>query len=106
MLLIGETRAFWLKVPYVAPSGVNGPQLDAIFTADAEPAAWTQRLSHLGFTHLLVSNSEIERWHTQYGYLSLPPGQGEKLSAWMHTLQKLFDDGRGAVLLDLRRAAH
>jgi Dolichyl-phosphate-mannose-protein mannosyltransferase len=102
VLVIGETRAFWLSVPYIAPSAYNGPQLDQIFGGDSGPEAWNLEFSRLGLTHLLVSNSEIERWHRQYGYLNLSPAQTEKLNHWMQGLPKSFDDNRGNVVLSLR----
>jgi hypothetical protein len=101
VLLIGETRAFWLNVPYIAPSVFNGPQLDQIFGGETGPDDWSQKLAGLGLTHLLVSNSEIERWHHQYGYLNLNKAQSEKLNEWIQKLTKVFDDNRGNVVLAL-----
>jgi len=105
VLLIGETRAFWLRVPYIAPSAYNGAQLDEIFGGDTGPETWNQRFSHLGLTHLLVSNSEIDKWHKQYGYLNLSPTQAEKVNEWMQGLSRIFDDNRGNVVLSLRPAS-
>jgi hypothetical protein len=101
VLLIGETKAFWLNVPYIAPSVYNGRQLERIFGGDAEPEEWTQELSRLGLTLLLVSHSEIDRCHRQYGYLNLSSAQMEKLNRWLEGLPKYFDDKRGNVVLGL-----
>jgi len=101
VLLIGETKAFWLNVPYIAPSVYNGRQLERIFGGDAEPEEWTRELSRLGLTLLLVSHSEIDRCHRQYGYLNLSPAQMEKLNRWLEGLPKYFDDKRGDVVLGL-----
>jgi hypothetical protein len=105
VLLIGETRAFWLHVPYIAPSAFNGGQLDQIFGANTNPDDWMRELSRLGLTHLLVSHSEIERWHKQYRYLDLDTTQAEKFKQWMQRLPRLFDDGRGNVVLALSNPA-
>lgn len=102
VLLIGETRAFWVNVPYIAPSAFNGPQLDAILGGDSNPDDWTKEFSRLRLTHLLLSNSEIERWHKQYNYLNIPKEQVEKFNSWLKTLTKEFDDGRGNVVLGLQ----
>src|SRR5262249_37711877 len=91
----------WLNVPYIAPSAYNGGQLGQIFGGQTDPDSWKQEFSRLGLTHLLVSNSEIARWHQQYGYLNLSPEQAEKLNHWMGTLPKVFDDNRGNVVLSL-----
>jgi hypothetical protein len=104
VLLIGETRAFWLDVPFIAPSAYNGGQLDRIFGGESNPDNWKQDFDKLGVTHLLVSNDEIARWHRQYGYLNLSDVQADKLNHWMHTLPKVFDDQRGNVVLSLREA--
>jgi hypothetical protein len=101
VLLIGETRAFWLRVPYVAPSAFNGEQLDAILGGNSRPDAWRRTFSGMGLTHLLISNSEIERWHKQWGYLNLTPAQADEFNRWLHELNKVFDDGRGNVVLAL-----
>ena len=52
-----------------------------------------------GLTLLLVSHSEIDRCHRQYGYLNLSPAQMEKLNRWLQSLPKYFDDKRGNVVL-------
>jgi hypothetical protein len=101
VLLMGETRAFWLNVPYLAPSVYNGQQLERIFGGDSEPEEWSQDLSRLGLTLLLVSHSEIDRYHRQYGYMNLSPVQMEKLNRWLQSLPKYFDDKRGNVVLAL-----
>jgi hypothetical protein len=101
VLLIGETRAFWLRVPYIAPSAFNGGQLDRIFGGNTNPDDWMRDLSHLGLTHLLVSTSELQRWHKQYHYFDLERTQAEKFNNWIHQLPKLFDDERGNVVFAL-----
>jgi hypothetical protein len=101
VLLLGETRAFWLDVPYIAPSPYNGRQLNEIFGGGAQPEDWTKTLSSMGLTHLLVSNPEIERWHNQYKYLNLTDEEWARLNNWMHTLKKVFDDDRGTIILAL-----
>jgi hypothetical protein len=101
LLLIGETRGFWLDVPYIAPSSFNGPQLDAIFSADANTDHWKESLTGLGVTHLLISNPELQRLREHYGYLKLPSGQTETFNRWVHNLPLIFEDGRGTAVLAL-----
>jgi hypothetical protein len=101
VLLVGETRAFWLDVPYVAPSAYNGPQLNRMFGGGAQAEDWTKTLSQMGLTHLLVSNSEIDRWHDQYKYMNLTDDEWARMNRWMHTLKKVFDDDHGTVVLSL-----
>lgn len=101
VLLLGETRAFWLDVPYVAPSAYNGPQLNRMFGGGSQAEDWTKTLSQMGLTHLLVSNSEIERWHDKYKYMNLTDDEWARLNRWMHTLRKVFDDDHGTVILTL-----
>jgi hypothetical protein len=104
VLLLGETRAFWLDVPYIAPSAYNGPQLNRIFGNGSHTEDWTKTLSDMGLTHLLISNSEIERWHDQYQYLKLTDDEWARLNRWMNTLKKVFDDGHGTVVLAIASA--
>ena len=42
ILMIGEARALWLKIPFLAPSAFNGRQLADLFARDAGPDGWTQ----------------------------------------------------------------
>ena len=95
ILLIGESRAVWLKVPFIAPGAFNGPQLDEVFKPNAQPAVWVARLRELGITHLLISFPEWERFQNGYAYFR-PPDQ---FTPWLQTLPVLFDDRRGAVVL-------
>jgi 4-amino-4-deoxy-L-arabinose transferase-like glycosyltransferase len=101
LLLIGETRGFWLHVPYIAASSFNGPQLDAIFAGDNNPDYWMKSLRRLGVTHVLISNSELRRLHDSYGYLDLRLAQMETFNRWLNELPKVFDDGRDTAVLAL-----
>src|SRR5262249_19678721 len=105
VLLIGETRAFWLNVPYVAPSAYNGRQLNEIFGGGSQPVDWVKTFSRMGLTHVLISNPEIARWQNQYAYLKLTDEEWTRLNTWMHTLKKVFDDNHGTVILELEGPA-
>ena len=105
VLLLGETRAFWLDVPYIAPSAYNGLQLNLMFGHDSRAEDWTKTFSRMRLTHLLVSNSEIARWHEQYKYLELTDEEWLRLNRWMHTLKKVFDDDHGTVVLAIEGSA-
>jgi hypothetical protein len=105
VLLIGETRAFWLDVPYIAPSAYNGRQLNEIFGGGSQPVDWVKTFSRMGLTHVLISNPEIARWHNQYAYLNLTDQEWASLNTWMHTLKKVFDDNHGTVILELEGPA-
>jgi hypothetical protein len=104
VLVLGETRGFWLRVPFIAPSAFNGPQLESLFSKDPVASGWSNELANLKITHILLSNSEMERLHKNYGYMSLPADQADALSRWMQSLAKVFDDGRGNVVLALNGA--
>lgn len=97
ILLIGETRALWLEIPFLAPTAFNGPQLDEVFRSNAEPAAWLTRLNQLKVTHLLISFPEWQRFQKRFGYFNPPPS----FNLWLQGLPVLFDDKRGTVLLSL-----
>ena len=56
-----ETRALWLKVPFLAPSSFNGPQLTEVFRSNGDVKDWLGRLHQLGVTHLLICSSEWQR---------------------------------------------
>jgi hypothetical protein len=101
VLLIGETRGFWLRVPAVVPSAYNGPQLVELFGGNPTPDAWRQVLAAMGITHLLVHPPEIERLRRMYGYFSLSKSDEERLYEWLRSLPKKFDDGRGTFVLAL-----
>jgi Dolichyl-phosphate-mannose-protein mannosyltransferase len=105
VLVIGETRGFWLHVPYIAPSAFNGPQLDTIFGGNSAPDIWERRLGQLGISHLLISYPEFQRLHTKYGYLHLPPEGMDSFSHWIQKLPLVFEDGRGTAILALQRVS-
>lgn len=100
ILLVGETRGFWLKVPALAPSAFNGAQLSGLF-GGSNPEGWLRSLSQMGISHLLVRQSEAERLRKQYGYFALSREEEESFQRWLKTLPKVFDDERGTVVLAL-----
>jgi hypothetical protein len=104
VLLIGETRGFWLNVPFLGASPFNGPQLLEIFGTAPDPAYWQARLEEIGITHLLVSDSELRRLREKYDYLRLLPGQIDAFNHWIETLPQAFDDGQGTAVLVLPAA--
>jgi hypothetical protein len=104
ILVLGETRAMWLHIPYFAPSAFNGPQLDAIFGGNSGPEMWQQKLAALGVTHLLISYPEFQRLHVKYGYLNLPPAGMYSFNSWGQSLPLMFEDGRGTALFALKSA--
>ena len=106
VLLIGETRGFWLQVPYVAPSSFNGPQLDGIFGKLSTSNEWVETLGAMGITHLLISNPELTRLHKQYGYLQLTPERMEAFDRWLQNLPHAFEDGHGTTVLTLTRSVN
>jgi hypothetical protein len=101
VLLVGETRGFWLRVPALVPSAHNGAQLVGLF-GGSNPEAWRRSLEQRGITHLLVRNSEAERLRKQYGYFALSKDEEEAFQRWLKTLQKVFDDERGTLVLALQ----
>jgi hypothetical protein len=105
ILVIGETRAFWLHIPFVAPSAFNGPQLDEIFGGNSEPSAWKQKVEHLGITHLLISYPEFQRLHMNYGYLNLDTDHMDAFNHWLQGLPLAFEDGHGTAILALKNSS-
>jgi hypothetical protein len=101
VLFIGETRAVWLKTPFIAPSALNGAQLLELFSPNADPAAWTERLHRLGVTHILICSSEWQRLADGYGYFRLSDEHLSRFYQWLHTLPLVFDDHHGNVLLSV-----
>jgi hypothetical protein len=105
ILVIGETRAFWLHIPFVAPSAFNGPQLDEIFGGNSDPGDWKQKVERLGITHLLISYPEFQRLHTNYGYLNLDAGHMDAFNRWLQGLPLAFEDGHGTAILALTNSS-
>lgn len=101
VLVIGETRGFWLRVPYLAPSCFNGPQLDSVFGEDA--TRWTESLARLGVTHLLISTSELSRLHKQYSYFNLIPDRMDAFNRWIERQPLLFQDEHGTAVVALSK---
>jgi hypothetical protein len=101
ILLIGETRALWLRIPFLAPSSFNGPQLLEVFAPNEEAKVWVERLHQLGVTHILISSSEWQRLADGYGYFRLADEHLNRFNVWVHMLPVLFDDHQGNVLLSL-----
>lgn len=99
VLLIGDTRAIWLKVPFIAPSAYNGPQLVELFASGLDSSAWTERLRELGITHILVCSSEWQRLAESTGYFRLPDDHLDRFLRWLHTLPVMFDDHQGNAVL-------
>jgi hypothetical protein len=105
LLLIGDARAVWLKIPFIAPSGFNGPQLTELLVPGADSEERMRRLRRLGITHILVCSSEWQRLADATGYFRLPDDQLKPFLAWLHTLPVVFDDHRGNAILSLVRTA-
>ena len=101
VLFIGETRAVWLKAPFIAPSNLNGPQLTELFSPDTAPSVWAERLHRLGITHILICSSEWQRLADGYGYFRLSDEHLSRFYQWLHTLPLVFDDHSGNVLLSV-----
>jgi 4-amino-4-deoxy-L-arabinose transferase-like glycosyltransferase len=101
VLFIGETRAVWLKTPFIAPSALNGAQLLDLFSPNIDPASWAERLRHMGVTHILICNSEWQRLADGYGYFRLSDEHLSRFYQWLHTLPLVFDDHHGNVLLSV-----
>jgi hypothetical protein len=98
LLLMGESRGLWLKIPFIAPTAFNGPQLDTLFAPEASPSEWLHRLSGLGVTHVLISFPEWERFQKGYNYFR----PSNEFNLWLRTLPVLFDDRRGGILLAIQ----
>ena len=105
ILVLGETRAMWLHIPYFAPSAFNGPQLEAIFGGDSGTDVWQQKLAALGVTHLLISFPEYQRLHAKYAYMNLPPAGVDLFNRWVQSLPLVFEDRRGTVVFALKVAS-
>jgi Dolichyl-phosphate-mannose-protein mannosyltransferase len=103
IMLIGETRGFWLKIPAIVPSAFNGPQLAELFAGDSGPTEWDAELTRRGVTHLLVNSSEIERLHKKNAYFSLSRQQTEKVNRWISSLPAVYSDPSGNAVLALKR---
>jgi hypothetical protein len=101
ILMIGETRALWVHVPFLAASAYNGPELLNVFQPTASVPEWTARLRHLRVTHVLICSSEWQRLADAYGYFRLSDDHLNRFNAWLHTLPVLFDDHHGNVVLAL-----
>lgn len=102
VLLIGETRSLWLKVPFVAPSAFNGPQVAEMFTEKSGPDGWRENLRRLGITHLLINSLEWQRLRETRAYFVLPEKEIDQFNRWLESLPALFNDEHGNVLLALR----
>jgi hypothetical protein len=105
LLLIGDARAVWSKIPFIAPAGFNGPQLTELLVPGADSEERMRRLHQLGITHILVCSSEWQRLADATGYFRLPDEQLKPFLAWLHTLPVVFDDHRGNAILSLVRTA-
>src|SRR5712671_4325134 len=105
VLVIGETRGFWLQIPNIVPSAFNGPQLDEVFGGYSTPDSWQQSLQRLGITHVLFSFPEFQRLHEKYGYLHLPPDQMVEFNHWLQGLPRVFEDRRGTIVLALKKGS-
>jgi hypothetical protein len=101
VLFIGETRALWLRIPFVAPSAYNGAQLVSLFSANGSADTWRKTLHDLGITHILICSSEWQRLADGYGYFRLGDRDLNRFLGWLHSLPLVFDDGSGNVLLSV-----
>ena len=101
ILVIGETRGFWIQIPNITPSAFNGPQLDELFGGYSTPKSWQESLKSLGITHVLFSFPEFQRLHEKYGYLHLPPDQMVEFNRWLQSLTRVFEDRHGTIVLEL-----
>lgn len=99
ILLIGETRAVWLQIPFIAPAAFNGPQLPELFSENVPPGTWTARLHALGITHLLITSVEWQRLADSRGYFRLTDDHLKVFYGWLRALPVVFDDHHGNVLV-------
>jgi hypothetical protein len=104
VLLLGETRAVWLKIPFLAPSALNGPQLTQVLPAAGGVNDWFAQMHRLGVTHILICSSEWQRLADAFGYFRLPDDHLKRFTDWLHTLPVVFDDRHGDVLLEMPAA--
>jgi len=101
ILLIGETRALWLRTPFIAASAYNGPELLRLFRPDTGPDDWVAQLRLHHVTHILICSAEWQRLADGYGYFRLGDDHLNRFNAWVHALPLSFDDHQGNVLLEL-----
>jgi hypothetical protein len=74
ILLVGETRTYYLRVPYESDTAYDRTAI-VEYAAEADSAETLARvLREKGFTHLLIHAQEIERLHRQYGYMTFHEG--------------------------------
>ncbi|MGA0420529.1 MAG: hypothetical protein ACO3P9_10930, partial [Phycisphaerales bacterium] len=63
VLLVGESRAFYLDRPGEYASVWNRGRLSELVRADpGDPEAWRRRLREAGFTLVVLDESMIDRW--------------------------------------------
>ena len=69
LLLIGEWRTFYLRVPFEADAGPNEPIILRYLRGASTPEDVARRLRADGFTHLLYDPSSVEVLGTAFGYI-------------------------------------
>jgi hypothetical protein len=75
ILLIGETRTYYLRVPHESDTAYDRTAI-VEYAAEADSAETLARvLREKGFTHLLIHAREVERLHRQYGYMTFHEGR-------------------------------
>jgi hypothetical protein len=100
VLFVGETRAFWARLPVIAPGPFNGPQLEEFLPPD-NFAVWQQRLKERGITHIFISGPEWQRLNQRYGYFRLTEKQSKDLGDWLQQYPIVFDDRQGNTIFAL-----
>ncbi len=98
---IGETRGFFLKIPGISPSAMNGPQVASLFEGPVQ--GWDGNFRRLRITHVVFSLPEWKRLYTS-GYLNLPAETRTQVLQWI-SVRIVYQDGRGNFLLRVHPTA-
>jgi hypothetical protein len=102
VLLIGETRGFWLEVPCISPSVFNGPQVEKLFLPDSRPDLWPGNFRNMRITHVIFCLPELQRLRNR-GYLNLLPDRIRNIQQWIQSQTPIFNDQQGTLLVEITR---
>ncbi len=105
VLFVGEARGYYARFPHVTRATTRQPLLVELARAGGGQVELSSRLREMGFTHLLLSSSEIERIAAMRG----PAYLGNDNSAVRHSVQSFLSEGceilfesRGVLIARIR----
>ena len=93
VLMVGETRGFYLERRFLASTAVSPAPLARRANESSSPEALAQRLREAGFTHVLVNGVESYRLRNRKLFVVTRRGAENLVRVWASTMDSVYSEG-------------